>query len=125
MNDANPPLPELYREAAEELRQLARRARLTDIRGDLLELSAQFERQAMYADAAIRFGAPGYPHGEILPIASDRTLSEGLRGPSPTALRSRELGHNPKYGSSSKGSDWARSDPHRADVTKKSKQSHR
>ena len=39
-------IPNLYREAAEELRQWARRARLTDIRSDLLELSARYERLA-------------------------------------------------------------------------------
>ena len=54
MADAEQSIPDIYREAAEEVRQLARRARLTDIRGDLLELSARFERLAAYADAAIR-----------------------------------------------------------------------
>src|ERR1700680_1046493 len=71
VSDTERLIPELYREAAEELRQLARRARLTDARGHLLELSAQFQRQAGYADAAIRLGAPGYPHGELLPITED------------------------------------------------------
>lgn len=71
MSDAEQPIPEIYREAAEQVRQLARVARLTDIRGDLLELSARFERLAAYADAAIRLGAPGYPHGERLPIGCD------------------------------------------------------
>ena len=42
-------IPNLYREAAEELRQWARRARLTDIRSDLLELSARYERLASYS----------------------------------------------------------------------------
>ena len=73
MADAEQSIPDIYREAAEEVRQLARRARLTDIRGDLLELSARFERLAAYADAAIRLGAPGYPHGERLPAADDRS----------------------------------------------------
>jgi hypothetical protein len=73
MADAEQSIPDIYREAAEEVRQLARRARLTDIRGDLLELSARFERLAAYADAAIRLGAPGYPHGERLPAAGDRS----------------------------------------------------
>ena len=43
MADAKQSIPDIYREAAEEVRQLALRARLTDIRGDLLELSARFE----------------------------------------------------------------------------------
>jgi hypothetical protein len=69
MNDLDELIPELYREAAEQLRQSARLSRLTDIRDDLLELSARFERMAAYADAAIRLGSPGYPHGELLPVA--------------------------------------------------------
>ena len=72
MSDAEPPIPELYREAAEELRQLARQARLADIRSDLLDLSARFERLATYAEAAIRLGAPGYPHGKVLPSGRGR-----------------------------------------------------
>ena len=39
MSDAEYLIPELYREAAEQVRQLAGRARLTDVRNDLLELS--------------------------------------------------------------------------------------
>src|SRR3984893_2639077 len=69
MADAQHPISQHYREAAEQVRQLARRSRLTDIRGDLLELSARYERMAVYADAAIRLGAPGYPHGELLPVS--------------------------------------------------------
>src|SRR5438876_8579570 len=46
MSDPEQPIPELYREAAEQVRQLARQARLTDIRGDLLSLAAKFERLA-------------------------------------------------------------------------------
>jgi hypothetical protein len=72
MSDAEQPIPELYREAAEQIRQLARQARLTDIRGDLLELAAKFERLAANADAAIRLGLPGYPHGEVIPSERDR-----------------------------------------------------
>ena len=94
MADAEQSIPDIYREAAEEVRQLARRARLTDIRGDLLQLSARFERLAAYADAAIRLGAPGYPHGERLPAAgnrpdcarvTDRPLSSGSRPHSESA----------------------------------------
>jgi hypothetical protein len=73
MADAEQSIPDIYREAAEEVRQLALRARLTDIRSDLLELSARFERLAAYADAAISLGVPGYPHGERLPVADDRS----------------------------------------------------
>jgi hypothetical protein len=64
MSNAEQPIPELYREAAEQVRQLARQARLTDIRRDLLDLAASFERLAAYADTAIRLGLPG--HGEII-----------------------------------------------------------
>ena len=71
MSDAEQPIPELYREAAEHVRQLARQARLTDIRGDLLELAAKFERLAANADAAIRLGLPGYPHGKVIPSERD------------------------------------------------------
>ena len=60
MNDAERPTPELYREAAERLRQMARECRLPDIRGDLLDLSARFERMAAYFEAQ-RPGAPRDP----------------------------------------------------------------
>ena len=40
MSDVERPKPELYREAAERLRQLAGEIRLPDIRADLLDLSA-------------------------------------------------------------------------------------
>jgi len=73
MSDAEQPIPELYREAAEQVRQLARQARLTDIRDDLLALAARFERLASYGDAAIRLGLPGYPHGEAVPSERDRS----------------------------------------------------
>jgi hypothetical protein len=42
------PTPELYRETAERLRQLAGESRLADIQADLLDLSARFERMAAY-----------------------------------------------------------------------------
>ena len=71
MSDTEQPIPEIYRGAADQVRRLARVARLTDIRSDLLELAARFERLAGYADAAIRLGALGYPHGELLPIGRD------------------------------------------------------
>ena len=54
MADAEQSIPDIYREAAEEVRQLARRARLTDIRSDLLELSARFERLAAIDRAILR-----------------------------------------------------------------------
>jgi hypothetical protein len=77
MSDAEQPIPELYREAAEQVRQLARQARLTDIRGDLLELAAKFERLASYADAAIRLRLPGYPHGKLVSSQRDRPPPKG------------------------------------------------
>ena len=72
MSDAEQPIPELYREAAEQVRQLARQARLTDIRDDLLALAEKLERLAANADAAIRLGLPEYPHGEVIPSEHDR-----------------------------------------------------
>ena len=72
MSDAEHLVPELYREAAEQVRRLAGRARLTDVRNDLLELSARFERLGTYADVAISLGLPEYPHGELLLVAGDR-----------------------------------------------------
>ena len=72
-------IPELYREAAEQVRQLARRSRLTDVRGDLLALSASYERMTSYAEAAIRLGVPGYPLGEILPSPNAQRLLERRR----------------------------------------------
>jgi hypothetical protein len=76
MNDAEQSIPELYREAAEKVRQLARQARLSDVRGDLLNLAARFERLAANADAAIRLGLPGYPHGKIIPGGGDQPSGE-------------------------------------------------
>jgi len=78
MNNAQQSIPALYREAAQQVRQMAQRARLTDVRGDLLQLSASYERMAASVEAAIRLGAPGYPHGEILPIASDLPPPTGV-----------------------------------------------
>jgi hypothetical protein len=54
MNDAEQPTPERYREAAERLRQLAAESQFPDIIGDLLDLSARFERMAAYLEAASR-----------------------------------------------------------------------
>ena len=79
MNDVEQSIPELYREAAEKVRQLARQARLTDIRGDLLELAALFERLAANADGAIRLGLSGIltvslsPEGVIGRHGQDRS----------------------------------------------------
>ena len=56
MSDAERPIPELYREAAERLRQLAGESRLLDIQADLLDLSARFERMAAYY--AAQHGTP-------------------------------------------------------------------
>ena len=77
MSDAEQPIPELYREAAEQVRQLARQARLTDIRDDLLNLAAKFERLAANADAAIRLGLSGYPHGKVISSEGDQPPPRG------------------------------------------------
>jgi hypothetical protein len=47
------PIPELYRKAAERLRQLAGENRLPDIQAEVLDLSARFERMAAYYAAQI------------------------------------------------------------------------
>src|SRR5690348_5696797 len=72
MSDTEQLIPKLYREAAEQVRRLAARSRLTDVRGDLLELSERFERMGAYAEAATSRGLTGYPHGQLLPVAGDR-----------------------------------------------------
>jgi len=48
MSDAEQSTPELYRAAAAKLRDLAAETHLPDIKGDLLELAARFERMATY-----------------------------------------------------------------------------
>jgi hypothetical protein len=53
MSDVERPIPELYREAAERVRQLAGESCLSDIQADLLDLSARFERMANYYAAQI------------------------------------------------------------------------
>jgi hypothetical protein len=57
MKDAEQSSPELYREAAQKLRELADESHLPDIRGDLLDLSARFERMAAHFEAQRRLGA--------------------------------------------------------------------
>jgi hypothetical protein len=57
MNNAEQPTPELYREAAQKLRELADQSHLPDIRGDLLGLSARFERMAAHLEAQRSLGA--------------------------------------------------------------------
>jgi hypothetical protein len=54
MSDAEQPTPELYRRASEKLRELADQTDLLDIRGDLLDLAARFERMAAYLEAQRR-----------------------------------------------------------------------
>ena len=58
MNHAEQPKPELYREAAEKLRELARQSYLPDIQGDLRDLAARFERMAAYYEAQRRLREP-------------------------------------------------------------------
>jgi hypothetical protein len=57
MNNAEQPSSELYRQAAEKLRALANQSHLPDIRGDLLDLAARFERMAAYYETQRRQGA--------------------------------------------------------------------
>ena len=49
--------PELYRELAEKLRELADQSPLPDIQGDLRALAARFERMAACYEAQRRPGA--------------------------------------------------------------------
>jgi hypothetical protein len=86
MVDAEHTVPVIYREAAEEVREIARRAKLSDIRSHLLEMSALFERLAAYAEAAVRLDAPGFPHGQFLPVTVDGSPSQNATGP-PTNTR--------------------------------------
>jgi hypothetical protein len=57
MNNAEQPLPELYRQAAEKLRELVDQSHLPDIQGDLRALAARFERMAAYYEAQRRQSA--------------------------------------------------------------------
>jgi len=54
MNNAELPSPEAYRQLAEKLRELADQSRRPEIRADLLDLSARFERMAAYFEAQHR-----------------------------------------------------------------------
>jgi hypothetical protein len=56
MTNAGQPSPELYRQAAEKLRELADQSHVPDIQEDLRELSARFERMAAYLEAQRRLG---------------------------------------------------------------------
>jgi hypothetical protein len=50
MDDIEPPTAEYYRDKAQEIRHVARRARNPEVAGELLELSVRFDRMAAYAD---------------------------------------------------------------------------
>jgi hypothetical protein len=54
MTGAEQPKPEVYRELAEKLRELARRSHLPDIQEDLRVLATRFERMADYHEAQRR-----------------------------------------------------------------------
>jgi hypothetical protein len=56
MSDMEQATPELYRQVAEKLRQLADQSPLPNIQGDLLDLAARFERMAAYYEAQRRLG---------------------------------------------------------------------
>lgn len=58
MNSADQPTPEDCREVAREVRQMAEQARLPEIRSDLLDLAARFERMAELFEAS---GPPSRP----------------------------------------------------------------
>jgi hypothetical protein len=89
MSDTEQLIPKLYREAAEQVRRLAARSRLTDVRGDLIELSERFERMGAYAEAATSRGLTGYPHGELLPVAGDRPHGGQQSTTSPVSANNR------------------------------------
>jgi hypothetical protein len=57
MSDADEPTRELYRQAAQKLRELAAQSHLSDIQRDLRDLAARFERMAAYSEAQNRLGA--------------------------------------------------------------------
>jgi hypothetical protein len=50
MADIEPPTAEYYRDNAEEIRHVARRARNPEIAGELLELAVRFDRMDAYSD---------------------------------------------------------------------------
>jgi hypothetical protein len=54
MSEAEEPTPELYREAAEQLRLLAEQSRLPDIKRDLRNLAERFKRIAADYEAGSR-----------------------------------------------------------------------
>jgi hypothetical protein len=49
-DDTEPPTAEYYRDKAEEIRHVARRARNPEIARELLELALRFDLMAAYAD---------------------------------------------------------------------------
>jgi hypothetical protein len=51
MGDADQPTAELYREAAERLRELATQTPLPDIQADLVSLADYFDRMATHFEA--------------------------------------------------------------------------
>lgn len=57
MSDTEEPAPDLYRAAAERLRELAAQSPLPDIQGDLTSLAAFFERVAAHLEAQRSSGA--------------------------------------------------------------------
>jgi predicted metal-dependent enzyme (double-stranded beta helix superfamily) len=57
MTDAEQPEPELYREIAAKLKEMADQSHLPDVQQDLRELAARFEWMAAHYDAQGRRGA--------------------------------------------------------------------
>jgi hypothetical protein len=51
MSDAEQAIPELYREGAERLRELATQTPLPDIQADLVSLADYFDRMASHLEA--------------------------------------------------------------------------
>jgi hypothetical protein len=64
MNDTQSTSAAVYRRAAQQLRDLAAQSYLPDIRGDLLDLSARFERMAVYFEAQDRLSSSSSTENE-------------------------------------------------------------
>jgi hypothetical protein len=67
MADTESPTAEYYRDNAEEIRHVARRARNPEIAGELLELAVRFDRMAVYADKPKLSRLPSRNGGTIRP----------------------------------------------------------
>jgi hypothetical protein len=123
MNDAQQPITDYYRETAEHLRQLARVSRLTDIRGDLLELSARANVSPRMSTPQFGSGRPDFLAVSFFPLpVIDGYPWAGMA--LSALLHSRENWTafvNAARFRPVRGARWPSSGPHPSDVRTKSK----